>query len=162
MISSKKHNSKITTFHSPIGNISISWLNHEVTDLVIGAKSIENPQSQRPQFIDDAIRQIKEYLLGTRKHFDIPLHIDGSEFQKKVWDIMCHVPYGEVISYGQVAQLIGNPKAFQAVGTACGKNRLPIIIPCHRIIAAKGKIGGFGAGIEKKVWLLELEKKNCR
>jgi O-6-methylguanine DNA methyltransferase len=104
------------------------------------------------------IRQIKEYFSGRRKKFSMKLYIDGTPFQKKVWNAIAKVGYGKTASYDRLAKEIRNPKALRAVGTACGKNPLPIVIPCHRIISKNGSIGGFGGGIGLKRKMLEIEK----
>lgn len=103
-------------------------------------------------------KQIEEYLLGQRKIFDIPLLIEGTDFQKRVWREMMNVPYGETISYKELAARIGKPKAYRAAANACGKNSIPIIIPCHRITAGRG-IGGYSSGTKIKKTLLDLEQK---
>ena len=108
---------------------------------------------------------MEEYFDGKRKEFNIKLDIRGTEFQKQCWKTLTKVPYGETISYSDEAKMIGNDKAVRAVGSANGKNCIPIIIPCHRIISKDGKLGGYSGGeggnkgIEIKKYLLELEKK---
>lgn len=103
--------------------------------------------------------QMKEYFDGTRKDFDVPLVTHGTEFQEKIWRILKQISFGATRSYRDVAVLSGNPKAVRAVGRAVGSNRISIIIPCHRVIGADGKITGYGGGIWRKKWLLVLEKK---
>jgi O-6-methylguanine DNA methyltransferase len=101
---------------------------------------------------------LSEYLIGERKSFDLPLNPRGTVFQQQVWKALCDIPYGETRSYKQIAEAIGNPKAVRAVGMANNRNPLLIVIPCHRVIGANGKLVGYGAGIEKKEFLLKLEK----
>ncbi|MGV8168676.1 MAG: methylated-DNA--[protein]-cysteine S-methyltransferase [Candidatus Nanoarchaeia archaeon] len=103
-------------------------------------------------------RQINEYISGKRKKFDVKLKFSGTHFQEKVWKEMQKIPYGKTLSYGELAARIGKPKAYRAVANACGKNPLPIIIPCHRVVASDG-LGGYSAGIEIKKKLLLIEKK---
>ena len=109
-------------------------------------------------------QQLEEYFNGKRKEFNIKLDIRGTEFQKQCWETLLEVPYGKTISYSDEAKMIGNDKAVRAVGSANGKNCIPIIIPCHRIISKDGKLGGYSGGeggnkgIEIKKYLLELEK----
>lgn len=112
--------------------------------------------------IDMAIRQISEYLDGKRKTFSIPLRINGSKFRMKVWEELKKIPYGETVTYAELARRIGSPKAFRAVANACGANPCPIIIPCHRVVASGGKIGGYTGGIDIKITLLDIEKQNSR
>lgn len=110
-----------------------------------------------PSFITDwAIREIKEYLNGNRTLFTFPYLAKGSEFEKKVWKAMLDIPYGETRSYKWLGDKIGC-RGYQAIGNACGKNNLPILIPCHRVISAKD-IGGYSAGLWRKIKLLEIEK----
>ena len=101
--------------------------------------------------------QLDEYFRGERRHFSIPMESEGTYFQKKVWEEMTKIPYGKTVSYGELAANIGNPRAVRAVANACGVNPLPILVPCHRVIAANGKIGGYTGGLDKKVFLLKLE-----
>jgi methylated-DNA-[protein]-cysteine S-methyltransferase len=103
-------------------------------------------------------QQLLEYFDGTRRDFDLPLDLDrGSPFQRRVWEVIARIPYGEVASYAEVAQLAGAPGAFRAAGTACGANPVAIVTPCHRVVASGNKLGGYGLGLESKVWLLRHE-----
>lgn len=102
--------------------------------------------------------QLNEYFLGKRQKFDIKINPTGSEFQKKVWSELLKIPYGKTKSYQKIAKAIGNPNAQRAVGSACNKNPIMIIIPCHRVISKNGKIGGFAYGNTIKQQLLEIEK----
>lgn len=104
-------------------------------------------------------KQVREYLEGKRKTFDIPLDIQGTEFQKRVWQRLQKIPYGKTKSYKDIATELDDPKACRAVGTANGKNPVPIIIPCHRVISSDGSMGGFAWGLELKSKLLDIE---CR
>ena len=113
---------------------------------------------QETPLINEAYRQLSEYLLGERKRFDLPLNPQGTVFQQQVWKSLCDIPYGETRSYKQIAEAIGNPKAVRAVGMANNRNPLLIVVPCHRVIGANGKLVGYAAGIEKKEFLLKLEK----
>ena len=105
--------------------------------------------------------QIEEYLAGERKTFNTDIEIEGTEFQKKVWRALSDIPYGETRTYKQIAESIGHPKACRAVGTACGANKFPIVIPCHRAVASSG-LGGFIFGLELKQELLDLEQPVLR
>ncbi len=102
--------------------------------------------------------QLTEYFDGSRRDFDLPLDLDsGSPFQQRVWEVIARIPYGDVASYAEVAQAAGAPGAFRAAGTACGANPVALVTPCHRVIASGNKLGGYGLGIENKVWLLRHE-----
>ena len=104
-------------------------------------------------------QQIDEFFAGERKAFDLPLAPLGTEFQKKVWNALQEIPYGETRTYGEIAAAVGNPKAARAVGMANNKNPIAIIIPCHRVVGANGKLVGYAGGMERKMFLLELERK---
>ncbi len=101
--------------------------------------------------------QLDEYFTGSRKEFDLPLAPAGTEFQKEVWHTLATIPYGQTISYAQLAQRVGKPTAMRAVGAANGRNPLPIVLPCHRVIGADGSLTGFGGGLATKQFLLQLE-----
>ena len=110
--------------------------------------------------IKKAAAQITEYFDGKRKHFNLPLAPAGTDFQIAVWKALQNIPYGETSSYGEIAAMIGNPKASRAVGMANNRNPIVIIIPCHRVIGSNGSLTGFGGGLELKRQLLELEQGN--
>jgi methylated-DNA-[protein]-cysteine S-methyltransferase len=107
--------------------------------------------------VAQTVAQLREYFAGRRVEFDLPLAPQGTRFQLAVWRELQRIPYGQTISYGELARRIGNPKASRAVGSANGANQIPIVIPCHRVIAAGGKLGGFGGGLPVKEALLALE-----
>ena len=103
-------------------------------------------------------QQLAAYFDGSRRNFELPLDLDsGSAFQRRVWEVIARIPYGEVASYAEVAEAAGAPGAFRAAGTACGANPVALVTPCHRVIASGNKLGGYGLGIENKVWLLRHE-----
>jgi len=108
--------------------------------------------------VGQAVKQLREYFAGKRAEFDLPLAPQGTPFQLTVWKVLSDIPYGETISYGELAKRVGNPNASRAVGAANGKNPLPIVVPCHRVIGANGKLTGFGGGLPAKEALLALEK----
>lgn len=108
---------------------------------------------------DTAVRQLREYFAGTRRNFTVPLHLDGTEFQQQAWAAMCDIRYGDTLSYAQQAKAIGKPKAVRAVGSANGANPIPIIVPCHRVIASDGSLGGYALGLTMKRYLLALEHR---
>ncbi len=122
----------------------------------------------QPDWIEDrsALRepmvQLESYFTGHLEIFDLPLAPEGTPFQQNVWRQLCKIPYGETISYGELARRIGNPKASRAVGLANGSNPSPIIIPCHRVIGSNGQLTGYGGGLHIKEKLLALEKKQIQ
>lgn len=107
--------------------------------------------------LTQTVNELNEYFSGERKQFTVPLYLAGTPFQSSVWQALQNIPYGVVASYGEIANRIGNPKASRAVGMANNRNRIPIIIPCHRVIGKKGNLTGYSGGIDIKQWLLQLE-----
>ncbi len=107
---------------------------------------------------DAAAVQLDEYFRSTRQTFDVPLDLVGTDFQRRVWTALRDIPYGETRSYREIAETIDRPKAMRAVGAANGSNPIPIIVPCHRVIGASGKLTGFGGGLPTKAYLLDLEQ----
>lgn len=110
--------------------------------------------------LDQTKKELSEYFAWKRKEFSIPVSTTGTEFQKKAWEALTQIPYWETRSYKEEAILAWNPKAVRAIGGANNKNPIVIIIPCHRVIGADGNLVGYGGGIERKIWLLEHEKKS--
>ncbi|MGZ5278865.1 MAG: methylated-DNA--[protein]-cysteine S-methyltransferase [Pseudobdellovibrionaceae bacterium] len=115
-----------------------------------------NPETK---ILKQAEQQLKEYLTGKRRKFDLPLDLKGTDFQTQVWKELSRIPYGKTFSYSDIAKKLGRDKAVRAVGTANGKNPICIIIPCHRVIAADGTLGGYSGGLKIKTTLLDLEKE---
>jgi methylated-DNA-[protein]-cysteine S-methyltransferase len=105
-----------------------------------------------------AIAQLEEYFAGERREFSLPLAAEGTDFQREVWRGLAAIPYGVTLSYGQLASAIGRPRAVRAVGLANGRNPISIIVPCHRVIGANGTLTGYGGGVERKRFLLDLER----
>ena len=114
-------------------------------------------QASSPEVLLRTVRELDEYFRGERKEFDIPLLLAGSEFQKRVWQQLRHIPYGQTVSYGELAAAIGAPKSVRAVANANGANAISIILPCHRVIGSDGSLTGYGGGTDTKRYLLELE-----
>lgn len=106
---------------------------------------------------EETRRQLEEYFAGTRQNFDLPLNPSGTAFQRRVWRALLDIPYGTALSYRELARRADCPKGYRAVGQANGKNPIPILIPCHRVIGADGTLGGYSAGLDRKRFLLELE-----
>jgi len=123
------------------------------------AVAIEPEWIEDRSLFDDAIRQLREYFAGERTTFSLTLKPEGTDFQRAVWAELQNIPYGETISYKELADRIGKPKAVRAVGAANGANPIPIIIPCHRVIGNDGSLTGFGGGLPLKKRLLELESR---
>lgn len=144
------------SLHSPIGDLTVTEENGKIISLDWGWVP-ENWQSSTP-LLEQAVDQLNRYFDGEIGDFDLPLDPPGTEFQKKVWAEMLKIPAGKTKSYGEVAKILGS--AAQPVGTACGANPIPVLIPCHRILAAGGKMGGYSGdgGLETKEALLRLEK----
>lgn len=117
-------------------------------------------QAKNEITIIETKKQLNEYFQGTRQQFDLPLVFNGTEFQIQAWQQLAQIPYGTTISYGEQAERIGNKNKARAVGLANGCNPISIIIPCHRVIGSNGKLVGFGGGLDKKAYLLNLEKEN--
>jgi methylated-DNA-[protein]-cysteine S-methyltransferase len=102
--------------------------------------------------------QLAEYFAGERREFDVPMQLAGTAFQRRVWEELVRIPYGTTITYAELARRVGRPTAVRAVGAANGRNPISILVPCHRVIGADGKLTGYGGGVERKQWLLELER----
>jgi len=119
------------------------------------------PLVERPNdpILLETERQLGQYFAGTRKQFTVPLDFNGTEFQKRVWEALLTIPFGETRSYGEIARQLGNPTASRAVGAANGRNPISIIAPCHRVIGSNGKLTGYGGGLDVKEMLLSLEAK---
>jgi methylated-DNA-[protein]-cysteine S-methyltransferase len=147
---------------SPIGPLTLVGRGGRLTNLVMvdQAHAVAPPPDSRR---DDAAfaevaAQLAEYFAGDRTDFDVPLELGGTEFQRRVWAQLRCIPYGETISYGELARRVGNPRASRAVGLANGRNPVAVIVPCHRVVAADGGLGGYGGGSARKIHLLDLER----
>jgi methylated-DNA-[protein]-cysteine S-methyltransferase len=141
------------SFHSPVGDLTISEEDGEIVSVDWGWSPIS--QADVP-VLEEAKRQLDEYFAGKRQDFDLPLSAQGTEFQRRVWSAMAKIPYGETLTYGQLAkQVRSGPRA---IGGACGRNPIPIVIPCHRVVGAAGLTGYSGEGwLDTKKFLLDLE-----
>jgi methylated-DNA-[protein]-cysteine S-methyltransferase len=151
----------ICFYQTEIGKIGIADDNEFITDVVLaGEGEPSNAMIKETPLNKEAAAQIKEYLKGSRKDFDLPLKPQGTDFQLRVWQALLAIPYGETRSYQEIAEQAGNIKACRAVGLANNRNPIAIIIPCHRVIGKNGSLTGYGGGLEIKARLLELEKNN--
>jgi methylated-DNA-[protein]-cysteine S-methyltransferase len=154
-----------TTIDSPVGTlkliakderlVAVRW-EHERGAHAPDSEMVASPE--HPVLVETA-RQLGEYFAGRRTDFDLALDFAGTAFQKRVWEALLTIPFGETRSYLQIAEQIGNKKAVRAVGAANGKNPIPIIAPCHRVIGASGDLTGFGGGLRNKHLLLSLEAR---
>jgi len=148
-------------FDSPIGTLLLTGTKTALKEVHFPNKLIDfTPQEgalEDDTPFGDVIKQLQEYFDGKRRTFSLKIEPSGTDFQKRVWEELQRISYGETASYGQIAERIGNAKASRAVGMANGRNPIPIIIPCHRIIGKDGSLTGFGGGLDIKKQLLELE-----
>lgn len=149
-----------THLDSPVGTLLLTSDGETLTGLYFAnqknAPSTENLKRDE-SFFQKAITQLKEYFSGDRQSFDVPVRTEGSDLQKQVWDALTKIPYGTTTTYKSIAESVGRPNAHRAVGTIIGQNPICIVVPCHRVIASSGSLGGYAGGIENKVVLLELE-----
>jgi methylated-DNA-[protein]-cysteine S-methyltransferase len=155
-----------TYLPSPIGSLLIAADNAGLREITFPKNGV--PASPQPDWREDSsaftepIRQLCAYFAGELETFNLPLAPQGTPFQQTVWSELLKIPYGETISYGQLARFIGNPNASRAVGLANGSNPIPILIPCHRVIGSDGKLTGYGGGLPIKEKLLALERHQLR
>jgi methylated-DNA-[protein]-cysteine S-methyltransferase len=146
-----------TTTESPIGELLLTSDGRALTGLHM-APFEPSPEWRRDDGpFDDVVAQLGEYFTGARRKFDVMLEAGGTPFQRAVWDALRDIPYGETISYGELARRIGSPKAVRAVGRANGANPIAVVVPCHRVIGANGTLTGYGGGLDRKAKLLTLE-----
>lgn len=150
-------NPKIAYYTSPIGVLEITETDEQIVS-VLFTDSIPEQESEQTPLIIKCVQQLDEYFAHERQQFDLPLSPQGTSFQKMVWEKLLEIPYGQTSSYLEIAKRIGNPKSIRAVGGANGKNPIVIIIPCHRVIGASGKLIGYGGGLWRKEWLLKHEQ----
>ncbi len=142
-------------YQSPFGSIIIQENNGALSTVKFG----HCQQQDTSPLLTETMRQLDEYFAGQRKNFNLPLSINGTAFQQKVWHALQQIPYGQTVSYKDIAVAIGNPKACRAVGMANHNNQICIIIPCHRVIGSNGSLTGYAEGIDIKQQLLDLEKQ---
>jgi methylated-DNA-[protein]-cysteine S-methyltransferase len=156
---------RYTTIDSPLGTLLVARDDEGITALLL-------PTGRRPAkpghdwvrddaAFDDVRRELAEYFAGDRTTFDVPLHLIGSAFQRRVWTALLEIPCGETTSYGALATSIGSPGAARAVGLANGQNPIALIVPCHRVIGADGSLTGYGGGLPAKRWLLAHESRQA-
>ncbi len=144
------------SFESPIGPLHL--VSNETKLLEIGFGQKDSTTTEIPTILHEAAKQLGQYFQGTRTTFTVDYLLEGTSFQKTVWQALSTIAYGTTISYQQLAESIDNPKAFRAVGLANNRNKLAIIIPCHRVIGKDGSLVGYAGGLEIKQWLLQFEQ----
>jgi methylated-DNA-[protein]-cysteine S-methyltransferase len=150
-----------TYFHllpSPIGDLLLTSDGQALTGVHMDGKPGKGFVADK-KVLAEAVRQLTAYFGGELTRFDLPTQQEGTPFQQRVWGELVHIPFGEKVSYQQVAERLRKPTAARAVGSANGRNQLAIVVPCHRVIAAGGKLGGYGGGLWRKEWLLAHERK---
>lgn len=136
--------------------------NNNLLRIDFGSQRPANAIEQTTPVLALAAQQLEEYFHGLRRDFTIPLKANGTQFQQQVWQALTHIPYGMTHTYKELAETIGKPKASRAVGSACNRNPLPIVIPCHRVIGSSGSLTGYAGGLELKVMLLKMEENFIR
>ncbi len=147
---------RLTLVASDRGLVAVLWQNDRPSRVRLD----EMAEDDRHPILIETERQLGEYFAGERKEFSLALDLRGTRFQKDVWEALLAIPFGETRNYGQLARQLGNPLATRAVGAANGRNPISIIVPCHRVIGASGKLTGFAGGLDIKARLLELERGN--
>ncbi len=145
-------------YETPVGTITLAEREEALTHLEFGKRAFEAEIAETP-FLKNVGEQLKAYFAGRLKDFSVSLAPEGTAFQKKVWEALRRIPYGETVSYGEIAAEAGNPKACRAVGMANNRNPISIIVPCHRVIGADGSLVGYGGGLDIKRRLLALEDR---
>jgi methylated-DNA-[protein]-cysteine S-methyltransferase len=149
-------------YDSPVGVIEITGSEEAVYSILFSEKekAALKINADTPEILKDCMKQLDDYFKGKRQEFTIPYCMEGTDFQKKVWTALTEIPFAETGSYKDIAVSIGNEKAVRAVGMTNGKNKLSIIVPCHRIIGSNGKLTGYAGGLWRKEWLLQHEKNH--
>ncbi|MEH7390861.1 methylated-DNA--[protein]-cysteine S-methyltransferase [Bacillus sp. JJ1474] len=149
-------------YESQIGVIEIIGTNKAISSILFSEKEKKENflKTETPPVVTECYNQLDEYFNGARRDFSFPFQFEGTDFQKTVWEALIAIPYAETGSYKDIALSIGNEKAIRAVGSANGKNKLSIIIPCHRVIGSNGKLTGYAGGLWRKEWLLQHERSS--
>lgn len=149
-----------TYYNSPLGMIELTVEAGKLTSARFNPVIPEEGVLSKNKVLEETVKQLDEYFSGTRKAFDLPMKPLGTRFQQMVWKALVSVPFGRTISYGELSAKIGKPGAERAVGHANAENPLAIIIPCHRVVGADGKLTGYAGGLWRKNWLLTFENAN--
>lgn len=143
-------------FDTPVGPMALEGTEDALTALYLPNTPVE-PVGAETHLLARGREELLAYFAGKRRTFDLPLEPQGTPFQQKVWSALADIPYGQTITYGELARRVGCPKGSRAVGQANHRNPLPILLPCHRVVGANGTLTGYGGGLELKEWLLRLE-----
>ena len=146
-----------TDIATPVGKMIIFADDRAVTRVELSAKLRPVGKPKVNDVLKRAEKQLAEYFSGKREDFDLPLAFSGTDFQMRVWKALEKIPFGQTRTYGQIAKTVKSPTASRAVGAACGRNPLAILIPCHRVVGSSGSLTGFGGGLAMKEWLLKHE-----
>ncbi len=155
------------TIDTPVGALTIDVTDAGVravtwpSDLDGGRVALDDAIEDDHPLLDDATTQLRQYFIGERLDFELPLDPVGTDFQRAAWDALCTIPYGETVSYGEQAERMGDRSKARAVGAANGKNPISVIVPCHRVIGSDGSLTGFAAGLDVKSWLLDHERRTA-
>jgi methylated-DNA-[protein]-cysteine S-methyltransferase len=144
---------------SPIGRLTLTAEGGELTGLRMGADRLDEKPVKPRGLLAEAARQLAAYFAGDLKRFDLPIRVRGSVFDQKIWAALLDIPYGETWSYGELAARVGSPNGARPAGGSCGRNPVAIVVPCHRVVGRNGALGGYGGGIERRVWLLDHESR---
>ena len=147
-------------FESPIGPLTLARQDDALTHLLFGRVELPGCEEKDAEPLRQAVSQLREYFAGTRRVFDVPLAPQGTAFQLRVWEALLEIPYGETRTYRDIAERVGCPKGYRAVGMANHHNPISILVPCHRVVGADGSLTGYGGGLHIKEKLLALEKSN--
>jgi methylated-DNA-[protein]-cysteine S-methyltransferase len=155
-----------TTIPSPIGELTIVVSDEGVRAIswhgepsAVDPAEIGEASPRRAEVLDRAVAQLQEYFLGARTEFDLPLDPRGTPFQQSAWTALRAIPYGQTVSYAHQARMLGDVRKTRAVGAANGKNPIPIVVPCHRVVGSDGSLTGFAGGLDSKAWLLDHERR---
>lgn len=147
-------------YMSPLGMLTVLWEESKIIKISFGKIYVQGKSAVNSNMFKKICKELDGYFYKGNRKINILVEPCGTEFQKNVWNAIELIPYGKTLSYADIAVHIGNPKAVRAVGTACGSNPIPIIIPCHRVVGKNGKLAGYAGGLEIKKKLLDLEKHN--
>ncbi|MCU0260293.1 MAG: methylated-DNA--[protein]-cysteine S-methyltransferase [Ilumatobacteraceae bacterium] len=153
------------TLDTPIGPLTVVATDAAVVEIHLpGAEGRDDPDARRASdvavgVLAEALRQLEEYFAGERTEFDLPLAPEGTPFQQQAWEVLRTIPFGETTTYGEQARRLGDPKKSRAVGAANGRNPIPVVVPCHRVVGSDGRLTGYAGGLDTKAWLLAHEHR---
>ncbi len=144
---------------TPVGKLRVVASPRGICRVAFGARGQSGPDGAPAarRHLAAAVAQLREYFAGRRRHFRLRVELAGTRLERRIWRALCRIPYGSTVSYGELARRLGVPRAARAIGRACASNPVPVIVPCHRVVAADGSLHGFGGGLWRKRRLLEQE-----